>query len=472
MKWACGLVSLSAIVGLSLAILCTKRPATARAEVEADARRQTTTAASATPRANTPKAAAQPDRDSPLSGLTLTDVPPPALPPSGTPASAAPKPGPVFPMLATPSTLAHTTVPALPPAAGREPNSALLDGVPPHATTARAAPTLSPSAAPALRDAGTVPVTTNDSANKGVQLEWLGATCLQVGQLAEYSLMVRNRSTDMVHDAVVHLQVPAGIEVKATTPAATGDHGSWLWRFETLLPGQVVHLHVNLVASTHGNSAPQASITYTSTVAATLALSAYQPKLALHVKRPTRVVLGDTAGFTIKVTNPGDGPAENVTVHAALSAGLDHPRGKLVDFGLGNLGAGESREIQLVCAANGDGEQHCDVTTTARAGVHASEQATIRVLAPRLDLQVKGPTVRYVERRATYTMLVANKGDFPAYNVSASEILPAGFRFLSASGGGHFEPSTSVVSWFVGELGPGQTRDVQFEVQAVRAGSY
>ncbi len=340
---------------------------------------------------------------------------------------------------------------------------------------------LSPSPAAESSSIAKQPVISTDSLaatatlaanNAGVQLEWVGSTALQVGRVVDFSLIVRNRTGGMVHDATVHVQAPAGIDIKGTVPPATKDHDALVWRFETLLPGQVTHLHVSLMATSHGQASPRAWVTFTSEVSANLALSTYEPKLTVRASRPTRVVLGDTTTFTLNISNGGDGPAENVVVHTLLSPGLRHPRGSAVDFDLGNLGAGESRDIQLVCTASGGGPQRVDATVLARAGVRATDQAVIKVLAPRLDMQLNGPTIRYVERRATYTMYVSNQGDFPAYNVSVSEALPEGFNFLLATADGHYDAAARTIAWFLGELGPGQTREVQFDVIAAHAGNW
>src|SRR5205807_889663 len=88
-----------------------------------------------------------------------------------------------------------------------------------------------------------------------------------------------------------------------------------------------------------------------------------EAKLVVKTVGPDRVLVGDPAAFTLTVTNPGDGPAEHVRIMADLSAGLDHPRGSKVDFGLGNLGPGESRSVQVVCLTK-TGGQHDGATRT------------------------------------------------------------------------------------------------------------
>src|SRR5438067_4336218 len=54
---------------------------------------------------------------------------------------------------------------------------------------------------------------------------------------------------------------------------------------------------------------------------------------------------------------------------------------------------------------------------------------------PRLDLQIVGPGLKYLERKALYTLKVTNPGDAPATNVTVGDVVPDGFKVLAASDG-------------------------------------
>jgi hypothetical protein len=56
--------------------------------------------------------------------------------------------------------------------------------------------------------------------------------------------------------------------------------------------------------------------------------------------------------------------------------------------------------------------------------------------------------------------------------VTVSDVVPAGFRFVTADGGGQHDPAARTVSWFLGEVGPGQTREVNVELMCVAAGEF
>jgi uncharacterized repeat protein (TIGR01451 family) len=216
--------------------------------------------------------------------------------------------------------------------------------------------------------------------------------------------------------------------------------------------------------------APQAWVTFTGS--SVMRVSVREPKLTVKASAPEKVLVGDAATFMLTVSNPGDGMAEQVKVHAMLSEGLEHARGNKVDFEVGNLNPGESRSVQLICATKTGGEQKCDAAAEAEGGLKGQDVAMINVIMPKLDLAIAGPGLRYLDRKATYTFKVTNPGDAPATNVSVNEIVPAGFKFLNATDGGRHDFATRTVSWFVGEVGPGQTKEVKMEVQAVNPGEF
>ena len=95
----------------------------------------------------------------------------------------------------------------------------------------------------------------------------------------------------------------------------------------------------------------QASVTFTAVAGHQVQVR--EPMLAVKMRRPEKVIAGETVNLQFVVSNPGDGVAERVKVKVMLPDGLEHPRGKVVEFDVGNVAPKEARTVQLACVANG-----------------------------------------------------------------------------------------------------------------------
>lgn len=331
-----------------------------------------------------------------------------------------------------------------------------------------------PPAAPAEPRGPEVAVPANQPSGgkqePAVSIEWLGPQTVRLGQPVEYTLPVRNVCAIPVQQVLVRVRLPAGMSAVATEPKAVAENNVLVWDLGTLMPRQERALQLRVITDAKGDLAPHAWVTFTG--ASVLAVRVREPKLVLRAAAPERVLVGDAAAFTFTVSNPGDGVAEQVKLTAALSDGLENSRGARVPFDVGSLAPGESRSVQVLCAARAGGDQTCEAVAEADGGLKAIDKVRVNVVVPRLELQAGGPTLRYLDRRALYTFKVTNPGDAAATNVTLTDVVPAGFKVLAASDGGRHDYATRAVSWSLGEIGPGQSREVKLEVQAATLGEH
>jgi uncharacterized repeat protein (TIGR01451 family) len=301
-----------------------------------------------------------------------------------------------------------------------------------------------------------------------VSLEWFGPPTAKIGQTNTYNLVVRNTCSIPVQQVLVRVRVPAGITCSETTPKAVAEDSVLVWELGALQPRQEKDLQMKLLAEKRGDPTPQAWVTFTGS--SIMRIKVREPKLAVKASGPKKVLVGETTTFILAVNNPGDGVAEQVKIHAVLSEGLENARGPKLEYDIGNLAGGETRNVAVQCVSKAGGVQTCDVAVEADGGLHAKDSAGINVSVPRLELQMTGPALRYLGRKALYTLKVRNPGDAPARNVTVSHLVPEGFKVLAASDGGRYDLSTRTVSWYLGEIGPGQAHEVKLEAQAVNPG--
>ena len=270
----------------------------------------------------------------------------------------------------------------------------------------------------------------------------------------------------------VRYRIPQGMRVLGCSdPKAVNDGDVLSWDVGSLVPAQEKRIDLQLVAETKAAFNCMAQVTFSGS--STLKVQVREPKLAIKAAMPEHVVLGDTATVSLTdVSNPGDGAADRVRLKATLADGLEYARGKVFEVELGSLAAGEESGVQLVCLATTSGIHVVDCIAQADAGLKAQDTAKVDVVLPRLDLVVSGPHLRYVDRHAVYSLKVTNPGSAPASNVSVVHQLPPGFKFDKATAGGREDFASRTVSWFIGDLMPGESREVQVEAVAVAVGEH
>lgn len=397
------------------------------------------------------------------------------LPPAG-PARPAEPPPPVPPPVPVADDLnvatpAGQAVPLYPPPAPPAPADPPKGPALPAHDEVRPAVHTEPAAAPAPQRPAAPAEVPAGKQEPAVTVEWVGPPLARLGQPLNYTLQVRNAGAAAVEDVHVRVRLPGGLTAASTEPpAASGDGATLNWEIGALPSRQEKLLRLKLVADTKGDLAPQAWVTFT--VASSALVRVREPKLVVKAAAPEKMRLAEQGSITLTVSNAGDGPAEAVRLHATLSDGLENARGNRADYEIGPLGAGESRNVTLLCVPRAAGAQRCEVVAEADGGLSAHDLAAVTVVAARLDVQAAGPGLRYLERKALYTFKVSNPGDAPAANVTVADAVPDGFKVLAATHGGRYDPQVRTVSWFLGDVAPGESREVQLEVQAVGLGAF
>ena len=144
------------------------------------------------------------------------------------------------------------------------------------------------------------------------------------------------------------------------------------------------------------------------------------PAITIEKTPETQQILsGDSATFTITVTNIGDAPLDNVTVADAQTPACDNS--------LGTLAAGAS--VSYACTLDNitaDFTNVADVSADHPAGgtVTDSDDAAVDVITPAIDI-VKDPAVQQIltGTDVTFSITVTNTGDVDLTDVVVSDPL-------------------------------------------------
>jgi uncharacterized repeat protein (TIGR01451 family) len=303
-----------------------------------------------------------------------------------------------------------------------------------------------------------------------VSIELIPPPAVSLHQPATFQLVARNISNRSVQQVVVRYPVPAAVTVRGSDPRALAEGNVLRWDLGTLQPGQEQRIDLQVIPQSKGPLTCLAQVSFTGSTS--VQLQVHDPKLVVTAAAPAKVSLGDVAVMTLTASNPGDGAAEQVKVKATLPEGLEHVRGRVVEVELGTLAPRESRSVQLVCVARAAGQQMCQVVASADTGLVARGSAAVEVTLPRIELALAGPKLRYVGRHAAYAFRVTNPGSGPAANVTVQAQIPDGFKFQAASAGGRHDSAARTVTWFLGDLGPGQDREITLELVASALGDH
>jgi uncharacterized repeat protein (TIGR01451 family) len=312
--------------------------------------------------------------------------------------------------------------------------------------------------------------TVNRANEQAVVLEWIGPSSLKVGQPTGYQMIVRNQGTETVSGVIVRDRISNLVKVTKVEPEGEKVESGYEWNLGDLAPRQEKRITVSMVVEKKGEIACSASVTATTMSKATFKVT--EPQLVVKQTGAETVSVGEPYTVTLQVSNPGDGPADNVVINAKLSDGLSHEKGKDFVYELGTLAAGETRNVHVIVSTDKGGPQQIMTVATADAGLEAKSDGKLVVTEPKLEVMPVGPKLRYLDRQATYAMTVTNPGTAPANNVRANAIIPAGFRFVDCSAGGRYDPATRTVTWFIGSIKEGEKTEVTYKCTALQPGNF
>lgn len=326
-----------------------------------------------------------------------------------------------------------------------------------------AARTVGASASPATVD--------NSPQTPQVTIEWTKKGEINVGQECVLELRVKNTGSVPTTQVAVDGQFAGTVRLTTAEPKPVASGDKVTWSFESMAPGAEHRILIKLIPSRRGDLGATAQVRFTGT--ATASFQVEEPMLKVALKGPAEVTLGDPAPQMIIVSNPGTGTAHNVKVEARLSDGLEHRSpGERLIMDVGSLSPGETRSVRLPLSAIKGGQQSIGVTATSSSDASATTSTQLNVIAPSLKIAIDGPALRYKGRNAKYTLTVTNDGTVANNNVRIAQIVPEGFKFVSADHSGKFETATKNVQWFVGRLEPGQNVQVSCDLSPVAMGDF
>lgn len=286
---------------------------------------------------------------------------------------------------------------------------------------------------------------------------------LIVGKSAVIYIRVSNIGELAAEEVEIRDWLPRGTRLIATRPQATiAADGRLVWPIGTVPPGQEVSVELEVLPLEEGESGSVAEVHFAAPAGARFRVT--KPELELRILAPEQVLVGMPAELTLRVSNPGSGPASQVVVEAHLPDGLTHPAGQAIMYEVGPLAPGESRELRLSLQSTQPGKQLCRLVARGEPSLRVVTEVPLEVTAPQLELALVGSRRRYLDRQAPFELTITNKGTAPARQVRLTAMLPQGLEFVSANNNGAFDPVTRRVRWLLEELPVGESGTVRVVV--------
>ncbi len=346
-------------------------------------------------------------------------------------------------------------------------------------------PTVLPQAAPAptagakpaveSHQAGAERVFLIENESPLIAVRTRGPRTIVVGKPSSYVVELSNESHAAAEEVVVKIDIPSWVEVIRQEPSSGGirvdaddqGDGKMIWTVGRLEGEAREQLLLNIVP--RGSRPLDLAITWTFTpVRSTAVIQVQEPKLELDVIGPQDVLYGETKVYTITISNPGTGEAENVLLKLLPLVSNGKAAGARR---LGNIPAGERRTIEVELTARQTGRLQVRAEAVADGGLDARGAQEVLVRRAVLEVQVDGPPMKYAGTRARYAVRVSNSGDATARDVVATATLPAGAGEVATSDGGTLEPEQGQVRWHLGTLRPGAARVLELECALMSPGA-
>lgn len=292
---------------------------------------------------------------------------------------------------------------------------------------------------------------------------------VSVGRPATFETRVRNNGSSIAHQVIVMDRVPRGARLIDASPRYTQTaEGNLIWDLGNLDPGQEALIKMQLMPEEEGEIGSVASASYQ--VKATARTVSTRPQLEVEHSGPTKALVGDLVSFHIRIHNPGTGVARGVRIEEDVPPGLSHNDGRQLEFEIGDLPPGKTREIALDLTAAEAGGVRNTIRVRGEGDLVAEHTTELEVLAPQLVAEITGPKRRYLDRQANYSIRVANPGTAAAKTVDFHVQLPTGLKYQNADSSGRYDSKRHTVHWKIPQLPAGEEGVVQLSVLSMTSG--
>ncbi|QPH39300.1 DUF11 domain-containing protein [Pedobacter endophyticus] len=316
-----------------------------------------------------------------------------------------------------------------------------------------------------------------------------------IGSLVTFTIYASNTGPGSATNVLANDKLPDGYTfISSTTSAGTiYDAATGLWRIGNLANGASAILTITARVNASGSYANTATISATekdSNMANNSSASTPVPTAVADVMVNKAVsantpIVGSNVTFSITASNAGPSTATAVKVDDLLPSGYTFvsavaPVGTTYNqttgvWNIGTLANGKTMRLSITAKVNTSGDYVNKATVLANeTDVNASNNTAVASTSPisTADVSITKKTneaTPNVGSNITFTINVLNSGPSTATNVVVTDVLPAGYTFIS-SDNKSYNAATGI--WTVGDIVNGASKTLEIVVKVNAAGNY
>ncbi|MBQ9454933.1 MAG: DUF11 domain-containing protein [Thermoguttaceae bacterium] len=315
-----------------------------------------------------------------------------------------------------------------------------------------------------------------EAAIEGVQLSRLSIQKvapeeIQVGQPATWTISVRNESKITAIGVQIHDVIPQGARLESTNPPAqVSENGEITWTVGNMPSGTMATVKLELTPTREGEIGSVASVTSRSESSAKSI--ATRPMLKVETFGDAVVLLGNKTELSIVVSNPGTGTARDVILSETVPPELQFDGGTELRYEVGDLRAGESKTVKLPLTAVRPGKFQNRILAKSGPNLGTASSLEMEVTAPAIQMEIQGPSKRFLDKEGTFRLIATNTGTAAAKNLEMQARIPNGWQFLSANHLGTYMQDNQTVVWKLEELDPAATAEAELVLVPKEIGSF
>jgi hypothetical protein len=359
-----------------------------------------------------------------------------------------------------------------------------------------------------------------------VVIEKHGPEAVAADVPVKFEIVVRNGGRTPVECVDVDEPVPPTHEVLDVDPPALFDRDTLRWRLHDLEAGESRTLTMVLVPTGRGTIETTTSANVASTISASVdvvpagaipvdpsdrpnvvadiepvteppevspidpvsqplprpepdSLEAAGPaRLRLEVVMPERVRVGAACPIVFRVTNEGEAAARGVRLREFLPDGLTHPLGERLEYIVGVLPPGATKEARLTVTAADPGtfvnEAALRIAGDAAEPVEPAGPVTspVTVYEPGFRLRREGWREVTAGRPVEFTNHVENVAGRELRVLVIEETVPAGVEVVRVGDGGRYDETRGTITWRIDRLSADETATLRVTLRAETPGPF